>query len=144
MDLVTQHRAHILLNVFLISSDWTRCPFLWKSLESLTKFWRWDSINPPRNSLPQNVLAFSQSTWGIFSSATEEFYRCLLKFKTDVYSYPLILMGSQNIMGEESNSNNSWVNFIFSSVTESCLTLCDPMNCSMPGLPVHHQLPEST
>ena len=32
----------------------------------------------------------------------------------------------------------------FSSVTQSCLTLCDPMNCSMPGLPVHHQLPEST
>ena len=28
--------------------------------------------------------------------------------------------------------------------TQSCLTLCDPMNCSMPGLPVHHQLPEST
>ena len=27
---------------------------------------------------------------------------------------------------------------------DSCLTLCDPMNCSMPGLPVHHQLPEST
>ena len=25
----------------------------------------------------------------------------------------------------------------FSSVTQSCLTLCDPMNCSMPGLPVH-------
>ena len=31
-----------------------------------------------------------------------------------------------------------------SSVTQSCLTLCDPMNRSMPGLPVHHQLPEST
>ena len=30
----------------------------------------------------------------------------------------------------------------FSSVTQSCLTLCDPMNCSTPGLPVHHQLPE--
>ena len=29
----------------------------------------------------------------------------------------------------------------FSSVTQSCPTLCDPMNCSMPGLPVHHQLP---
>ena len=28
----------------------------------------------------------------------------------------------------------------FISVTQSCLTLCDPMNCSMPGLPVHHQL----
>ena len=32
----------------------------------------------------------------------------------------------------------------FSSVTQSCSTLCDPMNCSTPGLPVHHQLPEST
>jgi len=32
----------------------------------------------------------------------------------------------------------------FSSVTQSCPTLCDPMNHSMPGLPVHHQLPEFT
>ena len=31
----------------------------------------------------------------------------------------------------------------FSSVAQSCPTLCDPMNCSTPGLPVHHQLPES-
>ena len=30
----------------------------------------------------------------------------------------------------------------FSSVAQSCPTLCDPMNLSMPGLPVHHQLPE--
>ena len=34
--------------------------------------------------------------------------------------------------------------FQFSSVTQSCPTLCDPMNCSTPGLPVHHQLPEFT
>jgi len=32
----------------------------------------------------------------------------------------------------------------FSSVTQSCLILCDPMDCSTPGLPVHHQLPEPT
>ena len=32
----------------------------------------------------------------------------------------------------------------FSSVAQSCLTLCDPMNCSTPGLPVHHQLREFT
>jgi len=32
----------------------------------------------------------------------------------------------------------------FSSVTQLCPTLCDPMNHSMPGLPVHHQLPEFT
>ena len=49
-----------------------------------------------------------------------------------------------------------WVNLIrnsiwefissvqFSSVAQSCPTLCDPMDRSMPGLPVHHQLPEST
>ena len=34
--------------------------------------------------------------------------------------------------------------FQFSSVTRSCPTLCDPMNRSTPGLPVHHQLPEFT
>ena len=32
----------------------------------------------------------------------------------------------------------------FSSVTQSCPTLCDPMNCSTPGLPVHHQILEFT
>ena len=32
----------------------------------------------------------------------------------------------------------------FSSVAQSCLTLCGPMDCIMPGLPVHHQLPEFT
>ena len=31
-----------------------------------------------------------------------------------------------------------------SSVTQSCLILWDPMDCSMPGFPVHHQLPELT
>ena len=32
--------------------------------------------------------------------------------------------------------------FQFSLVTQSCPTLCDPMSCSTPGLPVHHQLPD--
>ena len=32
----------------------------------------------------------------------------------------------------------------FSSVAQSCPTLCHPMDCSTPGLPVHHQLPELT
>ena len=36
------------------------------------------------------------------------------------------------------------VNHQFSSVAQSCLTLWEPMNCSTPGLPVHHQLPEFT
>ena len=34
--------------------------------------------------------------------------------------------------------------FQISRVTQSCPTLCNPMNCSMPGLPVHQQLPDLT
>ena len=37
-----------------------------------------------------------------------------------------------------------WISVQFSAVTQWCLTLCDPMDCSTPGLPVHHQLPEFT
>ena len=37
-----------------------------------------------------------------------------------------------------------WRCLQFSSVAQSCPTLCDPMNRSTPGLPVHHQLPEFT
>ena len=46
------------------------------------------------------------------------------------------------------NNNIIWHNrhesVQFSSVTQSCPTLCNPMNRSTPGLPVHHQLPEFT
>ena len=46
-----------------------------------------------------------------------------------------------NIKGEiDSNT----ITVQFSSVAQSCPTLCDPMNCSTPGLPLHHQLPEFT
>ena len=37
-----------------------------------------------------------------------------------------------------------WYSVQFSSVAQSCPTLCNPMNHSTPGLPVHHQLPEFT
>ena len=48
---------------------------------------------------------------------------------------------------QTSQSQREWIlniHWKFSSVAQSCLTLCDPMDCSMPGLPVHHQLPEFT
>ena len=38
---------------------------------------------------------------------------------------------------------NPWISQL-SSVAQSCPTLCDPMDCSTPGLPVHHQLPKFT
>ena len=46
-----------------------------------------------------------------------------------------------------SQTNLGWkkeVSVQVSSVAQSCPTLCDPMDCSTPGLPVHHQLLEST
>ena len=42
----------------------------------------------------------------------------------------------------QTSNGSKFIQFI--SVTQSCLTLCDPMNRSTPGLPVHHQHPEST
>ena len=49
----------------------------------------------------------------------------------------------------EAHSRPAWVwehrvHVRFSSVAQSCPTLCDPMDRSTPGLPVHHQLPEFT
>ena len=40
--------------------------------------------------------------------------------------------------------NHDFTSCQFSSVTQSCPTLCNPMDCSTPGFPVHHQLPELT
>ena len=56
---------------------------------------------------------------------------------------------SQDLRQHFAINNNDYalcwmVSVQFSSVAQSCLTLCDAMNCSTPGLPVHHQLPEST
>ena len=51
---------------------------------------------------------------------------------TDVYTTRIYLL------------QNKFFPEYFSSVAQFCPTLCDPMNCSKPGLPVHHQLPEFT
>ena len=49
-----------------------------------------------------------------------------------------------NFSGETSSVSllRVWGFHQFSSVAQSCLTLCNPMDCSTPGLPVHHQLPK--
>ena len=56
--------------------------------------------------------------------------------------YPLQYSGLENSM-----DRGTWQTIVsvqFSSVAQLCLTLCDLMNPSTPGLPVHHQLPECT
>ena len=47
------------------------------------------------------------------------------------------------VLKEEKRINFYFLqSFVFSSVAQSPLTLCNPMGCSTPGFPVHHQLPE--
>ena len=45
---------------------------------------------------------------------------------------------------EHASPRSTFYSVQFSSVAQSCPTLCDPMDCSTPGFPVHHQLPEFT
>ena len=59
--------------------------------------------------------------------------------------------GKNNDIGKVNNKDNillkckyMYLSQSVSSVTQSCLTLCDPMNHSTPGLPVNHQIPEFT
>ena len=58
------------------------------------------------------------------------------------HSLPYYFCSSLMFMFQNQRASN--IQLSFSSVAQSSLTLCDPMNCSTPGLPVHHQLLEST
>ena len=53
-------------------------------------------------------------------------------------------LGQQSSVGQGQVLSISWVTVQFSSATQSCLTPCDPMDYSTPGLPVYHQLLEFT
>ena len=65
-----------------------------------------------------------------------------------MYLFTEILTTSEQSVGinrdRETPCSQPTSSLQFSSVTQSCPTLCDPMNRSMPGLPAHHQLLEST
>ena len=66
-----------------------------------------------------------------------------LSFPHCVHKFPLCICVSNPSL--QIGSSISFYRFYqFSSVAESCPTLCDPMNRSTPGLPVHHQLLEFT
>ena len=59
----------------------------------------------------------------------------------------LVVQGTLKSLLQHHSSKASIVWFTciqFGSVTQLCPTLCDPVNCSMPGLPIHYQLTEST
>ena len=63
-------------------------------------------------------------------------FRCTAKGFSYTYTYIIFFFKYFSHLG--------YCRIQFSSIAQSCLAFCDSMNCSMPGLPVHHQLPEST
>ena len=76
-----------------------------------------------------------------FSLSPSNEYSRLLSLRIDWFD----LLAVQGILKSLLQHHSSILGSVqFSSVAQSCPTLCDPMNRSMPSLPVHHQLPEST
>ena len=69
-----------------------------------------------------------------------------MKFRLHTVTSPLPLHSLEPSKSQESPDLRKDLesHIQFSSVTQSCLTLCNPMECSTPGFPVHHQLPELT
>ena len=74
----------------------------------------------------------------------------LNKFKkieiiSSIFSDHNVMKLEINFRGKKKTEKNKYMRTIqFSSVAQSCPTLCDPMNRSTPSLPVHHQPPEFT
>ena len=74
----------------------------------------------------------------------EFFYLKLPRFRSEIFDS---LDENDNLFRKFVNGNSHFLKKIYgiillSAVTQSCLTLYHPVDCSTPGFPVHHQLPE--
>ena len=78
--------------------------------------------------------------WGKLSLALALISKTLIQLSADGWGSPPSLL----VVWPEATQPWSLQPFKFSSVSQSCLALCNPMNCSTPGLPVHLQLLEFT
>ena len=117
--IVLLSKAHLTSHYRISGSRWVITPS-WLS-------WSWRSF------------LYSSSVYSchlfLISSASD-----ILLYSTGSYiQYPVIKHDRKNM-----KKIAFLVDIQFSSVAQSCLTLCDPMNHRTRGLPVHHQLPEST
>ena len=86
-----------------------------------------------------NNLRYADDTT-LMAESKEELKSLLMKVKVESEKVGLKL----NIQTTKITASGPISSVQFSSVAQSCLILCDPMNRSTPGLPVHHQLPEFT
>ena len=88
---------------------------------------------------------FGSRGQSIRASNTSNEYSGLISFKIDFLNkFPLGVILYLVTFQYYILSYNALLSVQFSSVAQSCPILCNPMNHSMPGLPVHHQLPEFT
>ena len=81
-----------------------------------------------KNSEPSNT--FTHVVKGFLTKVVRS-------FNGEKTVFPKTVLGELNIHMPRNEAQ-------FSSVTQSCATLCDPVDFSMPDLPVHHQLPDFT
>ena len=103
-----------------------RCGFaVWVGKIPWSRKWQPTLVFLPGKFHGQRSLA-GYSLWGLKESFTTEQERQKSYFPSKRNTYPFTMSVQ------------------FSSVAQSCPTLCDPMNRSMPGLPVHHYLLEFT
>ena len=116
---VTVHQSLIVLSESLEKTNKLKSSFTKHSRWTLlTQYWTWANIRLINST--QHALKVTGFSW---SSVRRRFLH-------------------ENLFNNL--ISNILITYQFSSVAQSCLTLCDPMNWSTPGLHVHHQLPELT
>ena len=103
------------------------------SVEGATRTWHWrtcdrEIFHPLGPMFRKRVWILTKAIfrtiiWIYMNSKTTNSHQKLIQILSETHTRPSVQ---------------------FSSVTQSCPTLCDPVNRSTPGLPVHHQLPEFT
>ena len=79
-----------------------------------------------------------------FSISPSNEYSGLISFRMDWWDLQAVQGTLKSLLQHHISKASILDSVQLTSVAQSCLTLCNPMNCSTPGLPVHHQLPEFT
>ena len=137
LQTVLKNRSHH-ITPSLIKSYWL---YMFQIFSFTTKLWRSLSISFPLYSFSFIFMYDLTSTFSLnkcntcYSSFPLADYSILHQFSSAwfIHIYKSFCLSALTL--------THFIPFSqFSSVAQSCLTLCDPMNCSMPGLPVHHQL----
>ena len=115
------------------------------------------SASPPveSRSSPTNTPVFATSSFVLQSFVSSIYYFLLVRYSSLLsagllHALLCLKVYSRCIHGERYSPHQPTPHHLvclsssvqFNSVAQSCPTLCDPMNRSTPGLPVHHQLPE--